>query len=42
MLIASPSFNIGTNVKIYLDAEKDKSDVRSKMVEVIKIKPDVK
>ena len=42
ILIASPSFNIGTNVKINLDGEKDKPDVRSKMAEVIEIKPDVK
>ena len=43
ILIASPSFNIGTNEqKINLDGEKDKSDVKSKMAEVIKIKPDVK
>ena len=42
ILIASPSFNIGTNVKINLDGEKDKPDVRPKMVEVIKIKPNVK
>ena len=42
ILIASPSFNIGTNVKINLDGEKDKPDVRSKMVEVITIKPDAK
>ena len=42
ILIASPSFNIGTNVKINLDGEKDKPDVRSKIVEVTKVKPDVK
>ena len=42
ILIALHSFNIGTNVKINLDGEKDKPDVRSKIVEVIKNKPDVK
>ena len=42
ILISSPSFKIGTNLKINLDGEKDKPDVKSKMVEVIKIKPDVK
>ena len=42
ILISSPTFKIGTNVKINLDGEKDKPDVKSKMVEVIKIKPDVK
>ena len=43
ILIALPSFNIGTNVlKINFDGEKDKPDVRPRMVEVIKIKPDVK
>ena len=29
ILIASPSFKIGTNVKINLDGEKDKPDVKS-------------
>ena len=42
ILISSPSFKIGTNLKINLDGEKDRPDVKSKMVEVIKIKPDVK
>ena len=36
ILIASPSFSIGTNVKINLDGEKDKPDVRSKKVEMVK------
>ena len=30
MLISSPSFKIGTNLKINLDEEKDKPDVKSK------------
>ena len=42
ILISSPSFKIGTNLKINLDGEKDRPDVKSKMVEVTKIKPDVK
>ena len=46
ILISSPSFKIGTNVKINLDGEqaklKDKPDVKSKEVEMVKIEPDVK
>ena len=42
MLISSPSFKIGTNVKINLDGEKDKPDVKSKEVEMVKREPDVK
>ena len=42
ILISSPSFKIGTNVKINLDGEKDKPDVKSKEVEMVKTKPDVK
>ena len=46
MLISSPSFKIGTNLKINLDGEqaklKDKSDVKSKEVEMVKSEPDVK
>ena len=30
ILISSPSFKIGTNVKINLDGEKDKPDVKQK------------
>ena len=30
ILISSPSFKIGTNVKINIDGEKDKPDVKSK------------
>ena len=41
ILISSPSFKIGTNVKISLDGEKDKPDVKSKKVEIIKTKLDV-
>ena len=42
ILISSPSFKIGTNVKINLDGGKDKPDVKSKEVEMVKSKPDVK
>ena len=42
ILISSPSFTIGTNVKINLDDEKDKPDVKSKEVEMVKSEPDVK
>ena len=46
MLISSPSFKIGTNLKINLDGEqaklKDKPDVKSKEVEMVKTEPDVK
>ena len=46
ILISSPSFKIGTNVKININGEqaklKDKPDVKSKEIEVVKTKPDVK
>ena len=42
ILISSPSFKIGTNLKINLDSEKDKPDVKSKEVEMVKTEPDVK
>ena len=43
ILISSPSFKIGTNVlKINLDGEKDKPDLKSKEVEMVKSEPDVK
>ena len=42
ILISSPSFKIGTNVKINLDGEKDKPDVKPKGEEIVKTKPDVK
>ena len=41
ILISSPSFKIGTNLKINLDGEKDKPDVKFKEVEMVKTKPDV-
>ena len=42
ILISSPSFKIGTNLKINPDGEKDKPDIKPKEVEMVKIKPDVK
>ena len=41
ILIASPDFKIGTNVKINLDGEKDKPDVKSQGEEIVKTKPDI-
>ena len=34
ILVSKPGFNLGTNLKIYLDEEKDKPDVKSKRVEI--------
>ena len=42
ILISSPSFKIGTNLKINLDGKKDEPGVKSKEAEMVKIKPDVK
>ena len=42
ILISSPSFKIGTNLKINLDGEKDKPDVKFKEVEMVKTEPYVK
>ena len=42
ILISSPSFKIGINLKINLDGGKDKPDVKSKEVEMVKTEPDVK
>ena len=41
ILISSPSFKIGTNVKVNIDGEKDKPDVKSKKVEMVKTKPNI-
>ena len=41
VLIASPSFNIETNVKINLDGEKDKPDVKPKGEGIVKTKPNI-
>ena len=42
ILISSPSFKIETTEKINLDGGKDKPDVKSKEVEMVKSEPDVK
>ena len=42
ILISSPSFKTGTNLKINLDEEKDKPDVKPKGEEIVKTKPDIK
>ena len=42
ILISSPGFKIETNLKINLDGEKDKPDVKSKEVEMVKTEPDAK
>ena len=42
ILISSPSFKIGTNVKINLDGEKDKPYVKPKGEGIVKTKPDIK
>ena len=42
ILISSPSFMIGTNVKINLDGEKDKPDVKSNKEHKQDTKPDIK
>ena len=42
ILISSPSFKIGTNLKINFDGEKDKPDLKSKEVEMVRTEPDVK
>ena len=39
ILILSPGFEIGTNLKINLDGEKDKPDVKSKKEETIETEP---
>ena len=40
-LISSPSFKIGTNLKINLDGKKDEPDVKPKGEGIVKIKPNV-
>ena len=42
ILISSPNFKIGTNLKINLNEGKDRPDVKSKEVEMAKTEPDVK
>ena len=40
-MVSSPSFKIETNVKINLDGEKDKPDVKPKGEGVVKTKPNI-
>ena len=42
ILVSRTGFKIQTNLKINLDGEKDKPDVKSKKVEMVKTEPDVK
>ena len=42
ILISSPNFKIGTNLKINLDEEKDKPNVKPKGEEKIKSEPNIK
>ena len=42
LILSSSSFKIGTNLKINLDEEKDKPDVKPKGEEIVKTKPDIK
>ena len=41
ILISSPSFNIGTNVKINLDGKKNEPDVKPKVEGIVKTKPNI-
>ena len=41
-LISSPSFKTGTNLKINLDGEEDKPDVKPKGEETVKTTPNIK
>ena len=41
ILIASHSFNIGTNVKINLDGKKNEPDVKPKGEGIVKTKPNI-
>ena len=41
ILLSSPSFKIGANLKINLNGEKDKPDVKPKGEEIVKTKPNV-
>ena len=41
ILISSPSFKIGTNLKINLDGKKNEPDVKPKGEEIVKTKPNI-
>ena len=42
ILISSPSLNIGTNLEVNLNDRKDRPDVKSKEVGMVKAEPNVK
>ena len=42
ILISSPSFKIGNNLKINLDGKKDEPDVKPKGEGIVKTKPNIK
>ena len=42
IFISSPSFNIRTNLEVNLNEGKNRPDVKSKEVEMVKTEPDVK
>ena len=42
ILISSPSFKIGTNLKINLDGKKNEPDVKPRGEEIVKTKPNIK
>ena len=42
ILISSPSFKIGTNLKINLSGKKDEPDVKPKWEGIVKTKPSIK
>ena len=42
ILISSPSFKIGTNLKINLDGKKNEPDVKPKVEGIVKTKPNIK
>ena len=41
ILISSPSFKIGTNLRINLDGKKDEPDVKPKGEGIVKTKPNI-
>ena len=42
ILVSSPSFKIGTNLKINLNGKKDEPDVKPKGKGIVKTKPNIK
>ena len=42
ILISKPGFNLGTNLKINLDGEKNKPDVKPKGEGIMKTRPNIK